>query len=92
MFQSNLKKDGGELKSQKKSVDYANITDVESIFDPKVLFHGWLIYSYFQIFKLIKQKWLPGESADWFFDNITGNDHIARIDDTACPGRKTAFW
>ena len=73
-------------------MDYANITDVESIFDPKVLFHGWLIYSYFQIFKLIKQKWLPGESADWFFDNITGNDNIARIDDTACPGKKTAFW
>ena len=33
-------------------------------------FHGWLIYSYLQIFKLIKCKWLPGESADWFFDNI----------------------
>ena len=52
-------------------MDYANTTNVEFIVDPKVLFHGWLIYSYLQIFKLIKCKWLPGESADWFFDNIT---------------------
>ena len=36
----------------------------------KFLFHGWLIYSYLQIFKLIKCKWVPGECADWFFDNI----------------------
>ena len=49
---------------------YANTTNVEFIVDPKVLFHGWLIYSYLQIFKLIKCKWLPGECADWFFDNI----------------------
>ena len=28
------------------------------------------IYSYLQIFKLIKCKSLPGECADWFFDNI----------------------
>ena len=34
------------------------------------LFHGWLIYSYLQMFKLIKCKWLPGECADWFLDNI----------------------
>ena len=76
-------------------MDYANTTNVEFIVDPKVLFHGWLIYSYLQIFKLIKCKWLPGECADWFFDNITWYDHIACIyciDDTACPGRKTAFW
>ena len=51
-------------------VDYANTTNVEFIVDPKVLFHGWLIYSYLQIFKLIKCKWLPGECADWFLDNI----------------------
>ena len=64
--------DGGVLKSQKKLVDYANTTNVEFIVDPKVLFHGWLIYSYLQIFKFIKIKckWLPEESADWFFDNI----------------------
>ena len=37
---------------------------------PEGLFHGWLIYSYFQIFKLIMCKWLPGECADWFFDII----------------------
>ena len=51
-------------------MDYANTTNVEFIVDPKVLFHGWLIYSYLQIFELIKYKWLPGECADWFFDNI----------------------
>ena len=37
---------------------------------PEGLFHGWFIYSYLQIFKLIKCKWLPGECADWFLDNI----------------------
>ena len=57
-------------KIAEKLVDYANTTNVEFIVDPKVLFHGWLIYSYLQIFKLIKCKWLPGECADWFFDNI----------------------
>ena len=51
-------------------MDYANTNNVEFIVDPMVLFHGWLIYSYLQIFKLIKCKWLPGECADWFFDNI----------------------
>ena len=51
-------------------MDYANTTNVEFNFDQKVLFHGWLIYSYLQIFKLIKCKWLPGECADWFFNNI----------------------
>ena len=40
------------------------------IADPKVLFHGWLVYSYLQIFKLIKCKWLSEEDADWFLDNI----------------------
>ena len=58
------------LKSQKKLVDYTNSTNVEFIVHPKVLFHGWLIYSYLQLFKLIKCKWLPEECADWFFDNI----------------------
>ena len=62
--------DSGVLKLQKKLVDYANTTNVEFVVDPKVLFHGWLIYSYLQIFKLIKSKWLPGECAVWFFDNI----------------------
>ena len=46
------------------------ITNIEFIVDPKVLLRGWLIYSYLQIFKLIKCKWLPGDCADWFFDNI----------------------
>ena len=43
---------------------HANSTNVEFIVDPKVLFHAWLIYRYLRIFKLIKCKWLPGESAD----------------------------
>ena len=42
--------DGEVLKSQKKLVDYANTINVEFIVDPKVLFHGWLIYIYLQIF------------------------------------------
>ena len=36
----------GEWKMAEKLVDYANTTNVEFIVDPKVLFHGWLIYSY----------------------------------------------
>ena len=56
VFQSNLKWDRGVLKSQKKSVDYANTTNVEFTVDPKVLFHGRLINSYLPIFKLIKCK------------------------------------
>ena len=48
---------------------YTN-NNVEFIVDLKILFHGWLIYSYFQTFKLIKCKWLPGECADWFLGII----------------------
>ena len=59
-------------------MDYANTTNVEFIVDPKVLFHGWLIYSYLQIFKLIKCEWLPGEYADWCFDNIRAWSHCLR--------------
>ena len=51
-------------------MDYANTSNVVFIVDSKVLFHGWLIYSYLHIFKLIKCKWLPGECADWFFHSI----------------------
>ena len=32
-------------------MDYANTTTVEFKVDLKVLFHGWLIYSYLQISK-----------------------------------------
>ena len=35
-------------------MDYANTTNIEFIVDPKVLFHGGLMYKYLQIFKLIK--------------------------------------
>ena len=51
-------------------MDYANTTNVEFIIDLKVLLHGWLIYSYVKIFKLINCNLLPEECADWFFDNI----------------------
>ena len=40
VFQSNLKEDGGVLKSQNKLVDYANTTNVKFIVDSMVLFHG----------------------------------------------------
>ena len=42
VFQSNLKEDGGVLKSQKKLVDYANTTklNVKFIVDSMILFHG----------------------------------------------------
>ena len=43
---------------------YANTANVQFIVDPKVLFHGWLIYSYLEMCKLIKCKWLPGKCAD----------------------------
>ena len=48
-------------------MDRANTTNVEFIVDPKVLFNGWLIYSYLHI------RWssvCQEEYADWFFDNI----------------------
>ena len=32
-------------KIAEKIVDYGNTNNVELIVDPKVLFHGWLIYS-----------------------------------------------
>ena len=70
-------------------MDYANTTNVEFIVDPKVLFHGWLIYSYLQIFKLI--KWLPGECTDWFFDNIMTWSYCLHRR-YRMSGRKTAFW
>ena len=34
-----------------KIVDHANTTNFEITVDSKVLFHGWLINSYLQIFK-----------------------------------------
>ena len=48
-------------------MDYANTTNVEFIVDPKVLFRGWLIYSYLH---QVDQVSATGECADWFFDNI----------------------
>ena len=73
-------------------MNYANITNVEFIVDPKVLFHGWLIYSYLQILKLIKNASDCRESVHIGSLTTLWHDYIACIDDTACPGRKTAFW
>ena len=36
-------------KIAEKLVDYANTTNVEFIVDPRVLFHGWLIFSYLHL-------------------------------------------
>ena len=69
-------------------MDYANTAKVEFIVDPKVLFHGWWIYSYLHI------RW----SSDCQGGVQIGSlktlwpDHNACIDDTECLGRKTAFW
>ena len=46
---------------------YAKTSKVEFIVGPKVLFHG--LFS-LQLFAPKLIKWLPGECADWFFDNI----------------------
>ena len=53
-------------------------------------FIPWLINLELFVPKLI--KWLPGERADWFFDNIMTWKNTAFINDTACPGRKIALW
>ena len=77
---------GGVLKPQKKLVDYANTTNVEFIVDPKVLFHGSLIYSYLHLScssDCHGRVQIGSLSSLW-------HDHIAFIDDTACRGRKTA--
>ena len=72
----------------KTLVDYVNNTNVEFIVDPKVLFHGWLIYSYLHI------SWSSDCQGSVQIGSLTTlwHDNIASIDDTACAGRKTAFW
>ena len=71
-----------------KLVDYANTTDVEFIVDAKVLFRGWLIYSYLHI------SWSSDCQGSVQSGSSTSlwHDHFAFIDDTACSGRKTAYW
>ena len=73
---------------EEKLVDYANTTNVEFIVDPKVLFHGWLIYSYLYL------SWSSDCQVSVQIGSLITlwNDRIAFIDDTACPGRDTAFW
>ena len=68
--------------AEKKIVDYANTTNFEFIVDPKVLFHGWLICSYLQIY-------LSWSSASDYQGSVQigslttlWHDHIACIDDT----------
>ena len=69
-------------------MDYANTTNAEFIVDPKVLFHGWWIYSYLHI------SWSSECQGSVQIGSLTTlwHDHIACIDDTACLGRKNAFW
>ena len=68
-------------------MDYANTTNVEFIADPKVLIHDWLIYSYLHI------SWSSDCQDSVHIGSLTTlwHDHIAFIDDTACPGTKTTF-
>ena len=53
----------------------------------RVLFHGWLTYSYLHL------SWSSDCQESVQIGSLTTlwHDHIAFIDDTACPGRKTAF-
>ena len=83
-----VEEDGGVLKSQKTSVDYANTTNIECTVDRKVLFHGSLIYSYFHII------WSSDCQGSVHIGSLTTlwHDHIAWKEDRACPDRKTAFW
>ena len=69
-------------------MEYANTTNFEYIVDPKVLFHGSLIYSYFHII------WSRDCQGSVQIGSLTTlwRDHIACIEDGARPGRKTAFW
>ena len=69
---------------------YANTNKVEFIVDLMALFHGWLIYSYSQIFKLIKSKWLPGRCEIGSLTTLW-HDHIACIDDTAMSQQKNSI-
>ena len=75
-------------KIAEKLVDYANTTNVEFIVDPRVLFHGWLIYSYLHL------SWSSDYQGSVQIGSLTRlwHDHIVFIDDTACLGRKIAFW
>ena len=69
-------------------MDYANTTNVEFIVDPKVLFHGWLIYSYLHL------SWSSDCQGSVQIGSLITlwHDHIACIDNTACPGGKIALW
>ena len=73
VFQSNLK------QVQKKFVDYANATNAEFIIDPKVLFHGWWIYSHLHI------SWSSECQGSVQVGSLTTSwyDHIACIEDTS---------
>ena len=68
-------------------MDYANTTNDEFIVDPRVLFHGWLIYSYFHL------SWSIDYQGSVQIGPLTTlrHDYIAFIGDTACSGRKIAF-
>ena len=65
-------------------MDYANTTNVEFIVDPKILFNGWLIYSYLHL------SWLSDCQESVQIGSLTTlwHDHIACTDDTACLRRK----
>ena len=89
VFQSNLKWDRGVLKSQKNLVDYANTNNVEFTVDPKVLFHGWLIYSYLQSWSSASDC---QQSVQICSLTTLWHDRIVYIDNTACPSGKQHFY
>ena len=69
-------------------MDYANATNVKFIVDPRVLFPGWLIYSYLHL------RWSSDCQGSVQIVSLTTlwHDHFAFIDDTPCLGRKIALW
>ena len=64
-------------------MDHVSTSNVEFIVDPKVSFHGWLIYSYLHL------SWSSDYQGSVQIGSLTTlwHDQIAFIDDTACPGR-----
>ena len=75
-------------KITEKLVDYANPANVEFIVDPRVSFRGWLIYSYLHL------SWSSHCQGSVQIGSLTTlwHDHIAFIDDTACPGKKNSIF
>ena len=80
---------------RKKLVDYANTTNVEFVVDITDIWPQVDQVTARGVCRLIdykKKKKKKGGSVQIGSLTSLWHDHIACIDDTACPGRKTAFW